>query len=203
MKLKFSSLRHDDNRRYWMLSLLTKQRDVHFAFVPSLWREFYFDKEGRQFLDNDIRYCLAIGIIQIIIHDYTGTKWIHLIVDEKRTYHPISRKEEIDHFKNCLKIFSSDVDPYISSCSIDLPMKFNWSEKPDGSEIYYLIVRQDFLIENNYGMFLNMRYPEVWMSAEDISYYFPSRWRIRTIKKIPYKKIELYETGEDYQDTHS
>ena len=110
MKLKFSSLKHDNGRRYWMLSLLTKQRDIHFAFVPSLWREFYFDKEGRQFLDNDIRYCWALGIFQIIIHDYTGTKWIHLIVDEKRTYHPISRKEEIDHFKNCLKIFSSNID---------------------------------------------------------------------------------------------
>lgn len=201
MRLKFSTLRNDNRRRYWMFSLFTKQRDIHLAFVPFMWREFYFEQEGRKFLDNDIRYCVSLGIFQIIIHDYTGTKWIHLIIDEKRTYYPITRKDEIEHFKYCLQIFAEDADPYILSCSIDLPMKYNWSEKPDGSWIYYLTVQQDFLIENNYSMFLSMRYPEVWMSEEDIAYYFPSRWRLCTIKQIPYKKISAYECGEDYDES--
>lgn len=201
MRFKFSTLKNDNRRRYWMFSLFTKQRDIHLAFVPFMWREFYFEQEGRKFLDNDIRFCVSLGIFQIIIHDYTGTKWIHLIIDEKRTYYPIARKDEIEHFKYCLQIFAYDTDSYISSCSIDLPMKYNWSEKPDGSRIYYLTVQQDFLIENNYSMFLNMRYPEVWISAEDIAYYFPSRWRLRTVKQIPYKKISAYECGEDYDES--
>ena len=69
-------------------------------------------------------------------------------------------------------------------------------EKPNGSRIFYLTVRQDYLIVNNWGLFLNMRYPEVWMSQEDIEYYFPKKWTFNTNKKIPYKKIDKYEDEE-------
>ena len=176
--------------------MMCKLFDFHFAIVPYLWKEFYVSKEGRKYLDREIRYCLALGIIQFILLYKNGTKYVHVIVDEEKTYYPLNMQVEVNTFKKFLRSISEYDSNEFCIGHIDIKMMMNWSEKPNGSRIFYLTVRQDYLIANNWGLFLNMRYPEVWMPQEDIEYYFPKKWTSNTNKKIPYKKIDKYEDTE-------
>ena len=138
--------------------------DFHFAIVPYLWKEFYVSKDGRKYLDREIRYCLALGIIQFILLYKNGTKCVHVIVDEEKTYYPLNMQVEVNTFKKFLRSISEHESNEFCIGYIDIKIMMNWSEKPNGSRIFYLTVRQDYLIVNNWGLFLNMRYPEVWMS---------------------------------------
>lgn len=194
--MKFSKLESEDGHRYVIISIVCRWFDFHFAIVPYLWKEFYASKDGKKFLDREIRYCLALGVVQFILLYKNGTKFVHVIVDEDKTYYPLSMKIEIITLKKFLKSLSEHDANEFCLGPIGIPMLMNWSKKPNGSRIFYLTVRQDYLIMYNWGLFLNMRYPEVWMNREDIDYYFPKIWASMTNKEIAYKKIEKYEDLE-------
>jgi hypothetical protein len=196
MKFKFSRLSNEEGRRYLIISMITKWFDFHLAIVPYLWNEFYASKDGQKYLDREIRYCLALSVIQFILLYKNGTKCVHVIVDEDKTYYPLNMQVEVNTFKRFLRSISEDDCDEFCIGRMGMSMLMNWSEKPNSSRIFYLTIRQDYLIVNNWGLFLNMRYPEVWMSQEDIEYYFPKKWTFKTNKKIPYKKIEKYEDLE-------
>ena len=87
-KLKWYCGKVDDERFVIMISLFLTKYNFHFVFVPSYWKQWYYNKEGKKFIDNDIRYCLSLGIFQFIWHDLTGIDYIHVIIDEDYDYTP-------------------------------------------------------------------------------------------------------------------
>lgn len=187
--VKFYYGKIDNDKFVIMISLFLNKYNFHFIFVPSNWKEWYYDKEGRKFVNNDIRYCLSLGIFQFIFHDFTGIDYIHLVVDEDVTPYNQGQDKEIYIFKYLLRKNAME-HKYIWSA----PLTFNYSIKPNNSYIYYLTIKNNWLILNNLGAYCQIRFPECYLPKTRIDYYFPKYKKNKTLEGyIPYIKIEYLE----------
>lgn len=190
-KIKIFCGNLEDNKFVFMLSFFLKKYDFHFVFIPSNWKQWYYEKEGKKFIDNDIRYCLNLGIFQFILHDYTGIDYIHVIVDEEYDYHAPEQRYFLERFKILLKVLAEEYNSF--SC---IPCRFRCSVKPNKKFIYYLTIRHNWLIEHNLGVLTTIRFPDCYMTEKEINYYFPKYdqyMNSKFVEFIPYIKIEKFE----------
>lgn len=179
----------DENKFVIMISLFLTKYNFHFAFVPSNWKEWYCDVDGKKFIDNDIRYCLSLGMLQFIWHDFTGIDFIHIIVDEDYNYHSPEQQSNIEKLMIILKKISDN-----HKMTAAIPCTFNYSIKPNHSHIYYLTIKHEWLVLNNLGVFATIRFPDCYLPKSRINYYFPEYNKNKILEGyIPYIKIEYFE----------
>lgn len=188
-KIKLFCGKIDEDKFLIMFSLFFSKYNFHFAFIPSNWKEFYYDKEGKKFIDNDIRYCLSLGIFQFIWHDFTGIEYIHVIVDQDYQYHAPEQQGFINRLIYILRSISDN-----HRINTNIPCTFNYSIKPNGNYIYYLTVENSWLTLNNLGALAMQRFPDCYLPKNRINYYFP---KFNTNKNlayyIPYVKNTYFE----------
>ena len=187
-KIKLYCGKIDEDKFIIMFSLIFSKFNFHFAFFPSNWKEFYYEKEGKKFIDNDIRYCLSLGIFQFIVHDFTGIDIIHVIVDEDHDYYAPQQRYYIYKFIALL---------YSIVCNNDktsIPCTFNYSIKENGHLIFYLTVNRNWLIFNNLGALTTVRFPDCYLEKNMIDYYFPKYNKRKTLNSyINYIKNKYFE----------
>lgn len=194
-KVKVFCGKTEDNRFVFMLSFFLTKYDFHFAFVPSNWNDWYYERTGLKFISNDIRHCISIGIFQFILHDYTGIDIIHVVFDEEKDYHAPEQNYSLERFKILLKVLAEEHNSF--SC---IPCRFKCSVKPNNKFIYYLTIKHEWLIENNLGVLTMMLFPDCYMTKKEIDYYFPKYDRYmksKFIEFIPYIKIDKIEGEAD------
>ena len=188
-KIKWYCGKVDDEKFVIMISLFLSKYNFHFAFVPSNWKQFYYDKDGKKFIDNDIRYCLNLGMFQFILHDFTGIDYIHVIVDEDYNYHSPEQQGNLEKLMIILKKIADN-----HSMKASIPCTFNYSIKPNHSHIYYLTIEHNWLILNNLGVLSTIRFTDCYLPKSRIDYYFPKYNKKKIIEGyIPYLKIEYFE----------
>ena len=189
-KVKFYCGKVDNERFVIMFSLFFTKFNLHIAFVPSYWKEFYYDVDGKKFIDNDIRHCLNISVFQFIYHDFTGIDIIHTIVDEEYLYYAPQQSDSLRKFMIMLKVLAENHNTF--SC---IPGRFKCSIKPNSKYIFYLTINRDWLILNNLGVLASIRFPDCYLSKEDIDYYFPEYGSLENEFDgfISYKKIDKFE----------
>lgn len=188
-KIKLYYGKVDNERFVIMISLFLTKYNFHFAFVPSYWKQWYYNKEGKRFIDNDIRYCLNLGIFQFIFNDFTGIDYVHVIVDEDYNYHAPEQRYNLERLMIILKKIAED-----HKMKASIPCTFNYSIKPNHSYIYYLTIEHNWLILNNLGVLSTIRFPDCYLPKSRIDYYFPKYDKNIILKGyIPYLKIEYFE----------
>lgn len=156
-------------------------------FCPHNWNKIYKTIEGKRFQNKEIQHIYNISVFQFHYFDYTGTDIIHIIYDEEKIYYGTS--SGLKQFKVYLR--DKFTNPYSK-------INFNYSQKPSGNYIYYLTLKNDFLWfnENFINCLYGQRYPDCYLTSEEIKYYFPEYnkdWVDNKPKEIPYKKIDIYE----------
>lgn len=186
----------------WKINLLVNFKKFSFSFgiCPSNWKTISYSTDGKRFCNREIFYILILSIFEFTYIDNTGTDIIHMIIDEELIYYPIDMNKNVDKFKAILR-HNIDYEGYDRNAWQYSLFDLQFSEKPNGKYIYYLTVRNDsWWIEHQLGNLLSQRYPDCYLSKEDIDYYFPEfhdDWIDRRYIKIPYKRLDIYENQKE------
>lgn len=195
IKDKFVFILGRDYSDIFQISIFFKIGNYGFQFglVPENYKKISYEKDGQRFQNQELWYTINLSILQFIFIDYTGTNIIHFILDEEKEYTPYSLKPVVDKFKSVLKHNIKYNNPYSL-------FDVNYSIKPNGNYIYYFTVRNNsWFIEHDLGLLISQRYPDCYLSKEQIKYYFPKYhedWVDRKYHQIYYQKLDIYEKEE-------
>lgn len=177
----FTIDKHDGDRK---LALNINIGERQFSFViPNYWNTSYGlgfqSNHPNKFIDNQHWIAFVTPFITFEYNHFNYNKIVHILVDEEEKYYT---NQPVDSFIAGMKLWTK-LDINIQKP----PFSFNYEINERGKYKFYITLPKGWFLEHNLGIFETYRYPDCYMSKQEIKRLFPkydkNKLTIHQIKK--------------------